>query len=220
MTDEQINIQEAIKMLKSHNAGIRFNACRMLYDAQGITPEAKDALRNALTDTDVAVAKEAKKALVVHLSSKSSQDAAVSPLSPAPYEEVREDIQKWEHRWEFVFLDEGEYVLVVNDTELTGRAVWNYLASLGKKGWELVSVAPQIGDTNPQRGKASTVIGGLFDFAIAGPRLTPATQHKTGTTGYFFWYKRPIRMIHCPICNAELLYDSVFCTKCGSKIVV
>jgi hypothetical protein len=190
----------------------------MLCEAPTVTQEAISALKIASTDRERIVAQEAKIALSKHLSSVTSQEAPpVRPssvtsqeappvrqspvlpeeastiqLSPPPSQEVKENIQKWEHRWEFVFLEEGEYVLYTYNGKTTGRAVWDFLASLGKDGWELVSVAPQIGDTNPQRGKSSNVMASLFDFAIAGPRVTTMSQHMTGTTGYFFWYKRPM----------------------------
>lgn len=128
-------------------------------------------------------------------------------------------MQKWEHRWEFVFLDQGEYILVHGKKQLMGYRVWDYLSSLGKEGWELVSVAPQIGDINPMTGKSSTGIASLMDMAIAGPRVTTMTQHRAGTVGFFFWYKRPLEIIRCSVCNSEITSDSQFCTKCGSKLI-
>jgi hypothetical protein len=220
MMNDDDYFQGLLNMLKSDNAGIRFNACRFLKEATTIPPMAIDALQNALKDSDSYVAAEAKKALAVHLSPTKSQESPSIQPPPTLSQKMMNNIQKWEHHWEFVFLDEGEYVLLVGNRKLTGKNVWNHLASLGKDGWELVSIAPQIGDTNPAKRDKATMFMNAFDLAMAGPRLTPLTQHKTGTTGYFFWYKRPLATIQCPTCKAVFLSDSLFCTICGSKLNV
>ncbi len=210
--DEDKYIEGLIKMLKSDDAGIRLSACKMLCDVSSLTSEAIDALRKASEDLDISVAQAANKALDLHsFSPISKKDSMVQP-SYIPSIEAKGYPQKWEHRWEFVLIDEGEYILLVGNRELTGRNVWDHLASLGREGWELVSVAPQIGDTNPNKQEI------IESESVA--LVTVRRRYMTGTTGYFFWYKRPIRTIHCPVCNAALLSDSVFCTKCGSKLVV
>jgi hypothetical protein len=94
-------------------------------------------------------------------------------------------MQKWEHRWEFVGLDnDNSYVIRAQKRSYNGSDAWDYLAKLGKDGWELVSVASQIGDINPQKGKKASAMASLLDVAIAGPRVTTMTQHKTGTAYY------------------------------------
>lgn len=191
MSDENQRIEFFIKMMKSDNAKTRLEACALLGASPIRTQEVIEAFQNALNDSDTKVAEVAKKALEGRLPAKSEQRINRPPPKPSPI--AIENIQKWQHLWEFVFLNDGEYTLIVDKNNvLTGRAVWDYLASLGKYGWELISVAPQIGDTNPQKGKSSTLAASLMDFAIAGPRVTTMTQHMTGTTGYFFWYKRPM----------------------------
>jgi hypothetical protein len=91
-------------------------------------------------------------------------------LAPEPHYEAKSNIQKWEHRWEVVFLEAEEYVIIVGERELTGHYVWNYLASLGKDNWESVSVVPQMGDTNPNKRSTSTAMASMMDFAIAAKR--------------------------------------------------
>lgn len=98
-----------------------------------------------------------------------------------------------------------------------GYRVRDYLSSLGKEGWELVSVAPQIGDLNPMKGK-SAAVASLMDFAIAGPRVTTISQHRAGTVGYFFWFKRPMEIINCPVCKAELINAKFFLYKMRKQI--
>jgi hypothetical protein len=202
MIDENKNIQELLIMLRSDNARTRIEACVLLGASQVRSKEVVVALVNALDDSDASVVEAAKNALAIKPSTVPSQGTLPIKSSTTPSQIPMGNIQKWEHRWEFVFLDDGEYVLLVGKNRLSGRGVWDHLASLGRNGWELVSVAPQIGDTNPAKRDKAAAFMNMFDMAMAGPRITPLTQHKTGTTGYFFWYKRPLATIQCPTCKA------------------
>jgi hypothetical protein len=90
--------------------------------------------------------------------------------------------------------------------------------ALGKSGWELVNVVEEIGNERDEN-KNGKAIATLLDFAIAGPRVTTATQHKAVTLGYYLWFKRPYEPKVCPNCKTENSLEDTFCYQCGTKIV-
>jgi hypothetical protein len=60
-------IEELIRMLQSPNSNTRYEACEYLRVAPSITPEALEALKNAINDPDASVAEAAQQALNLHL---------------------------------------------------------------------------------------------------------------------------------------------------------
>ena len=131
-------------------------------------------------------------------------------------EHLNRTIPRWEFEWIFVELDSGRPVIEKGDLFLEGNRAWDHIMSMGKSGWELVSVVQAIGDISKK--DTSTKVASLFDFAMAGPRVTPATQHRAATVGYFFWFKRPLLVLPCSLCGAEILSCDKFCQKCGEKV--
>jgi len=92
MNDTNMEIGKLIKMLHSPKANIRYDACEELRVASAITPEAIEALQNAINDPDASVAESAQSALNVHLppeptsnDSKENQYASNdNPKQPQP----------------------------------------------------------------------------------------------------------------------------------------
>jgi hypothetical protein len=66
MTHIDKHIEKLIKMLQSPKPGTRYEACEYLRVAPSITPEALEALKNAIDDPDASVAEVAQRALNVH----------------------------------------------------------------------------------------------------------------------------------------------------------
>ena len=91
----------------------------------------------------------------------------------------------------FVSIDtNGEWTMRLGTNTLKWEGIYNYFNSLGTDGWELVSVVSHIGDTNPLQAEAG--VGREFANLMVGPGVTTMTQHKAGTTGYLFSFKREI----------------------------
>jgi len=105
-------------------------------------------------------------------------------------------MQKWEHRWEYLYLSNNEFTLNNKDLPypLANDRAFDWLAKLGKMGWELVNVVPQIGDmrTAVETKTAGEGVGEALGRLFAGPGVSHLTQHLTGTIAYFFWFKRPL----------------------------
>ena len=98
-------------------------------------------------------------------------------------------MKKWEYAMVFVTLDtKGEWTMRLGTDTLKWEGIYNYFDSLGTDGWELVSVVSHIGDTNPQQRGSS--VSQEFANLMVGPGVTTMTQHKAGTIGYLFAFKR------------------------------
>ncbi len=78
-------------------------------------------------------------------------------------------MQRWEYKWIHIWWKSGvlsgHYELKFSDKTLKDQEVWDYVDELGKKGWELVSVIPEI-----------------VGHGASG----------SSTDGYMMWFKRPV----------------------------
>jgi len=94
--------------------------------------------------------------------------------------------------------NDGKYYMQVEGTALTGDQILDYINQEGEAGWELISVVQKIGNEifyDPKAQKkaeksAGEILGNLFTGMMAGPVVTPSTQHRAATIGYWFWFKR------------------------------
>ena len=86
---------------------------------------------------------------------------------------------QWEFKaLEICFDEKVPYGLELGPSVRELQKPWEYLASLGKAGWELVSVAPIM---------SSKRKGGIAD------RLVEMDPHYgTVMVGYSLWFKRPV----------------------------
>jgi len=190
MANQEQDIQSWIENLDNPLPTIRRDACNNLGSVPILTQKAIVALQKALNDHDEYVKSAAWRALASHNIDSSIPTDSSSVAALSPYKAQIEGIQKWQYRWEFAYLYEGAYTLKVGNKELSGKDAWDYLASLGMEGWELVSVTSHIGAVNEEK---STVGKTLLSAAVMGPLVTTMAQNKSGTIGYFFWYKRPMQ---------------------------
>jgi hypothetical protein len=126
-------------------------------------------------------------------------------------------MQKWEYKKLFVMLEEGKLFLLHSGKIVQDQEVLEFINSLGKVGWELVNIVDEIGNERP-RNKTGKLVASLFDFAIAGPRVTPMTQYRTVTLGYHLWFRRPYEPKVCKKCKAENNFEDSFCRQCGTKL--
>ena len=99
-------------------------------------------------------------------------------------------MQKWEYLKIHIMLEQGSLFSYQSQKIIDDREIMERINALGKSGWELVNVVEEVGNER-DKNKSSNVVAALLDFAIAGPRVTTANQHKTVTLGYYLWFKRP-----------------------------
>ena len=52
-------------------------------------------------------------------------------------------MQKWEYMWMYMASEKGQQVFIANGERLQEQTYAGALNSLGKDGWELVSIIPQ-----------------------------------------------------------------------------
>jgi hypothetical protein len=109
-------------------------------------------------------------------------------------------MQRWEYKRLFMYASsDGSYHIRGTERTITGEQILELINQLGDLGWELVSVAQKIGNEiffDPKTEKkaersTSEALGNLFSGLVAGPAVTPSTQYKSATIGYWFWFKRP-----------------------------
>ena len=128
-------------------------------------------------------------------------------------------MNKWEYLRIYVICKQGTLLLNKAKRWLKDDEISNYLSSLGKAGWELVNVVEEIGGERKENQDGS-VVAGLLDLAIAGPRVTTQNQHRAVTLGYHFWFKRLFEPKLCDNCKTENNISDMFCRQCGEIIGV
>jgi tetratricopeptide (TPR) repeat protein len=126
-------------------------------------------------------------------------------------------MNKWEYLKIHIMLEQGIILFYKAKRLLKEDDVTDYITSLGKEGWELVNVVEEIGNERVEN-KESKAIAGLFDLAIAGPRVTAQNQHKAVTLGYYLWFKRLFEPKLCNKCKTENNASDMFCKQCGELI--
>ena len=99
-------------------------------------------------------------------------------------------MKKWEYYFLFVTISpEGKWRMKYGSEILDWNGIRHCFSELGQSGWELVNIVSQIGDMNPDKGPS---VGKAVDLFMAGPRVNTMTEHKAGTVGYLFAFKREI----------------------------
>ncbi len=109
-------------------------------------------------------------------------------------------MQRWEYKRLFMYVsNDGKYYMKASGETLNGKKILDHLNLLGNDGWEIITIVQKIGNEifyDLEKDKkadksAGEILGNLFTGMVSGPVVTPSTQHKTATVGYWFWLKKP-----------------------------
>ena len=84
MADRTLRMDRIIRNLQSPKAATRFDACEELRVESELPPDALEALKRAMSDTDALVAEAARKALDAHTISRVSRPSPAQPIPRDP----------------------------------------------------------------------------------------------------------------------------------------